>query len=301
VSTSYSRRYFVISNIPGYIRVAPLGQNRNISVQVQCNSKTKHTSGHVIPKKVKRGLCVIDTNNPPDNLFTEFDTCLDIYYLLVWLLKQQPAPTSDSIRDFVISYVLGYIRAAPLGQNRNISVQLQCNSKTKYASGHAIKIKEGLCVIETNNPPDNLFTELDNSLETYCILVWLLKQHPAPTSYSRRDIIISDVLGYIRAAPLGQNRNISVQVQCNAKTKHASGHVIPKKIKQGLCVIEIKNPPDNLFTELDTCLDIYYLLVWLLKHQPTPTSDSRRDIVISNIPGYIRAAPLGQNRIMNFI
>jgi hypothetical protein len=117
------------------------------------------------------------------------------------------------------------------------------------------KSKQCLCVIETNNSPDNLFTEIDTCLDTYCLLVWILKQKPASTSDSRRDFIISNLQVYIRAAPLGQNRNISAQVQCRSKTKHASGHVIQKKSKQGVCVIETNNPPDNLFTEIDTCLD----------------------------------------------
>jgi hypothetical protein len=38
------------------------------------------------------------------------------------------------------------------------------------------------------------------------------------------------------------------------KTRERPCH-INKKSKQGVCVIETKNSPDNLFTEIDTCLD----------------------------------------------
>jgi hypothetical protein len=42
-------------------------------------------------------------NNTAGLVLFKFDTCLDTYCLLVWLLKQQPASISDSRRDFVIS------------------------------------------------------------------------------------------------------------------------------------------------------------------------------------------------------
>jgi hypothetical protein len=90
-----------------HIQAAPLGQNRNISVQVQCFSNTKHVNGHVIQIKSqsKVCVCVIETNNSPDTPFTEIDTCLNTSCLLVWLLKQQPAATSDSIQQKRLSHL----------------------------------------------------------------------------------------------------------------------------------------------------------------------------------------------------
>jgi hypothetical protein len=73
-------------------------------------------------EKSKQSVRVIENNNSPDSSCTEIDTCLDTSCLLVWLLKQQPASTSDSRRDFIISNVPGYIRIGLFGQNRNISV-----------------------------------------------------------------------------------------------------------------------------------------------------------------------------------
>jgi hypothetical protein len=76
--------------------------------------KTRERPCHT-NKKPRQGVCVIETNNSHDNLFTEIFTCLDTACLLVWLLKQQPASTSDSRRDFIISNVPRHIRAALLG------------------------------------------------------------------------------------------------------------------------------------------------------------------------------------------
>jgi hypothetical protein len=92
--------------------------------------KTRERPFHT-NKKSKQGVCVIETNNSPDSPFIEFDTCLETSCILVWILKQQPASTSNSSRYFIISNVPGYIQAVPCGPHRNSSVQVGCHSNGK--------------------------------------------------------------------------------------------------------------------------------------------------------------------------